>query len=380
MNKVAKAAKSHEHIARDPLFHVTKRDDIAWWKSILFRLAAVLLALAVSALFIILLTGVNPLRIFKAMYDGNFGSSRKMWNLFQNSAMLLGISLAVTPAFKMRFWNIGAEGQVLIGCLASVACMFYIKDSLPSWALILVMLAASIVASMIWAGIPGIFKAAWNTNETLFTLMMNYVAIQLVNYMILVWVPNGSMNLPSLNSRSKAGWLPSFLGQKYMINILIVLALTLFVYIYLKYSKHGYEISVVGESENTARYVGINVKKVIIRTVLFSGALCGIIGWLLVAGKNHMINATSVGGDGFTAIMVSWLAKFNPLYMILNAVLICFLQGGTSNLASDPSLKLDTSLGDIITGIVILFIIGSEFFVRYKINFRKHSKEEVQPK
>lgn len=371
-----KGEQKNAHTHREPRIHVTKRDDLKWWKSILIRIAAVALALGVSSVFIILLTGVNPLRIFKAMYEGNFGTKRQMWKLFQNAAMLLGISLAVTPAFKMRFWNTGAEGQVLVGCLASVACMFYFKNSLPAWLLMIIMILASVAASMLWAGLPGFFKAKWNTNETLFTLMMNYVAIQLVNFFILKWVPSGSMNLPPLNSDTKAGWIPSFLGQPYLINIIIVLALTAFVYVYLKYSKHGYEISVVGESENTARYVGINVKKVIIRTVLLSGALCGIVGWLLVAGKNHMLNDASVGGNGFTAIMVSWLAKFNPLFMILNALLICFLQGGSSALASDPLLKLDTSLGDIITGIVILFIIGSEFFIRYKVNFRRHSKEE----
>ena len=360
---------------RDPLIHITKRDDLPIWKSLLIRLIAFLIAIIVSSVFIIILTRINPFRIFKAMFVGNFGTSRQFWKLLQNTAMLLGISIAITPSFKMRFWNIGAEGQVLVGCLASVACMFYIRDSLPGWLLTVVMLLASVAASMIWAGLPGFFKAKLNTNETLFTLMMNYVAIQLVNFCIFKWVPTGSMSLPPLNSDSKAGWIPSIFGQQYFLNIVIILVLTALVFAYLKYSKHGYEISVVGESENTARYIGINVKKVIIRTVLLSGALCGIVGWLLVSGKNHMLNATSVGGNGFTAIMVSWLAKFNPIYMIGISLLVCFLQGGTSALASDPLLKLDTSLGDIVTGIVILFIIGSEFFIRYKVNFRKRKKE-----
>ena len=372
-NDVKKTARS----PHEPLFHITKRAEFAWWKAILIRLGAVLLALAVCSVFIVLLTGLNPLLIFKAMFEGNFYSIRKVWTLLQNTAMLLGISLAVTPAFKMRFWNIGAEGQVLVGCLASAACMFYIKDTLPSWALCAIMLAASIVAGMLWAGIPGFFKAKWNTNETLFTLMMNYVAVQLVTFFILKWVPSGSMVLPPLNSGTQNGWLPKVFEQQYFINVMVVVVLTAFMFVYLKFSKHGYEISVVGESENTARYVGINVKKVIIRTVLLSGALCGVIGWLLVAGKNHMLNKDSVGGYGFTAIMVSWLAKFNPLFMVLTSALVCFLQLGTSALASDPKLKLDTSLGDIITGIVILFIIGSEFFIRYKINFRHSHHEEV---
>ena len=361
--------------AREPLFHITKRDNMVWWKAWLIRLIAVALALIIGALFFMMLTGVSPAKIYSTMIQGNFGSSRTIWKLIKESAMLLGISLAVTPAFKMRFWNTGAEGQVLIGALASTICMFYLSDSVPSWLLLIIMLIASILAGAIWAGIPGFCKAKWNTNETLFTLMMNYVAMQLVSFSIMKWVPNGSMILPPLNPQTKAGWLPDLFGQKYIINIALVLIITVLVFIYLKYSKHGYEISVVGESQNTARYVGINVKKVIIRTVLISGALCGIMGWLYVAGLDHTITQNTVQGNGFTAIMVSWLAQFNPLVMIAVSLLICFMQIGSSALTK--TLRLDSSLGDILTGIIILFIIGCEFFIRYKINVKPRHKKEV---
>ncbi len=370
------AEKKHSH--SEPLLHITKRDEMVWWKSWTVRIVAVIAALIVGSVFIVLLTDINPMKIYSAMIEGNFGTPRKRWILIKEAAMLLGISLAVTPAFKMRFWNTGAEGQVLIGGLASVTCMFYLGDSLSPVALLAVMLVSSIVAGAVWAGLPGLFKAKYNTNETLFTLMMNYVAIQLVAFCIMKWVPNGSMVLTPLNSTTRAGWLPKVFNQQYFLNIAIVLVITVIVFIYLKYSKQGYEISVVGESENTARYVGINVNKVIIRTVIISGALCGIMGWLYVAGLDHTIDTDMVGGNGFTAIMVSWLAKFNPVFMIIASLLICFLQIGSGALAGDPLLKLDPSLGDILTGIIILFIIGSEFFVRYKINFRKRNKVEVK--
>lgn len=370
------STKKHSH--SEPLFHITKRDGMVWWRSWLVRIIAVLAALIVGSIFIVLLTNISPMKIYSAMFEGNFGTPRKRWILIKEAAMLLGISLAVTPAFKMRFWNTGAEGQVLIGGLASVTCMFYLGDSLSSGALLAVMLVSSIVAGAIWAGLPGFFKAKYNTNETLFTLMMNYVAMQLVAFCIMKWVPNGSMVLTPLNSTTRAGWLPRVFNQQYFLNIAIVLVITIIIYVYLKYSKQGYEIAVVGESENTARYVGINVNKVIIRTVILSGALCGIMGWLYVAGLDHTIDTDMVGGNGFTAIMVSWLAKFNPIFMIVASLLICFLQIGSGALAGDPLLKLDPSLGDILTGIIILFVIGSEFFVRYKINFRKRHKEEVK--
>ena len=207
--------------------------------------------------------------------------------------------------------------------------------------------------------------------------MMNYVAIQLVSVFIELWATGGSHTLTPRNSVTHTGWMPTILGSQYFINVVIIIALTVFMYVYLKYSKHGYEISVVGGSENTAKYIGINVKKVILRTVAFSGALCGIIGCLLVSGANHTINANIAGGNGFTAIMVSWMSKFNPVIMIINSILICFLQIGSTALASDTSMNLDPSLGDIITGLVILFIIGSEFFLQYKVHFRKKHVEEA---
>ena len=214
--------------------------------------------------------------------------------------------------------------------------------------------------------------AVLTPQETLFTLMMNYIATQIVAYFCYKWSnPKGSGHIGVINSVSHNGWLPSLGGQDYLLNILIVAALTVFMYIYLKYSKHGYELSVVGESENTARYIGINVKKVIMRTMLLSGALCGVTGLLLVSGTDHTIATNTVGGRGFTAIMVSWLAKFNPAYMILTSLLIVFFQKGAIQIST--SLGLNDSFADIITGIIIFFIIGSEFFINYSVKFR--SKE-----
>lgn len=360
---------------KEPLIHITKRASIAWWKGWLIRAAAIVAALIVSALVIVVLTKLNPLKVYESMFDGSFGSNRKMWTMFQNLAMLLIISLAVTPAFKMRFWNLGAEGQVLVGGLASAACMFYVKDSMPSLLLIIIMVITSIIAGILWGVLPAVFKAKWGTNESLFTLMMNYVAMQLVSFFIMVWVPSGSNVMGVINQSTEAGWLPPLFGQKYFLNILIVVVITIVMFIYLKFSKHGYEISVVGESENTARYIGINVKKVIIRTMVLSGGLCGLAGFLLVSGTNHTISKNLAGGMGFTAIMVSWLAKFNPILMVITSFLIVFLQKGAGEIAT--TFRLNESVSDILTGIILFFIIGCEFFINYKINFRKKDKKEV---
>lgn len=359
----------------EPLFHIVKRGEMPFWKSWAIRAVTIIAALIVCALVTVLLTGQNPFGVYGTMIDGAIGTERRIWGLLQSIAMLLCVSLAVTPAFKMRFWNIGAEGQVLIGGLATAACMILFGNKLPNALLLPVVIVASIVAGAVWAVIPAIFKARYNTNETLFTLMMNYIAIQLVSYFTLVWsVPKGSGQIGVINRDTMAGWLPTIGEYDYLLNIILVAVLTVVMYIYLKYSKHGYEISVVGESENTARYIGINVKKVIIRTMILSGAICGIAGLLLVSGTDHTITRDTAAGRGFTAIMVSWLAKFNPVYMVLTSFLIVFLQKGAVEIST--IYGLNDSFSEIITGIIIFFIIGSEFFINYKLKFRCAKKGE----
>ncbi len=350
--------------------HIIKRDDIVWWKAWMIRVISVAFALIVCGFVTVSLTDLNPIEMYVTMIEGAVGTSRLTWNLVQNTAILLCVSLAVTPAFKMKFWNIGAEGQVLIGGLATAFCMIFLGEKLPAPVLIPLMFVAAVLAGALWGLVPAYFKTRFNSNETLFTLMMNYVAIQLVAYFTLEWsVPKGSGTPRTL----EFGQLPVLFGQKYLINILIVAVITVLVYIYLKYSKQGYEISVVGESENTARYIGIDVKKVVLRTMLISGAICGVTGFLLVAGTDHSLKSDTAGGRGFTAIMVSWLAKFHPVFMILTSLLIVFLQKGALKISE--VYRLNSAFSDIITGIIIFFIIGSEFFINYKIKFNK--KEEV---
>ena len=349
---------------KQSLFHIAKRDSLPWYKAALIRGGAIVLALIVCAIVTTLLTGENPIKVYSTILYGAFGTSRKSWVTFHNLAILLGISLAVTPAFKMRFWNIGAEGQVLIGCLATAACMICLGDKVPNGVLILLMILAAIAAGALWGFLPAIFKAKWNTNETLFTLMMNYIATQLAAFFIIVWeVPKGSGKIGIINANSEAGWLP----------ILLVALLTGLMYIYLNYSKHGYEISVVGESQRTASYAGIKVERVIVRTMVLSGAICGLIGLLLTAGTDHTLTTTIVGGRGFTAVMVSWMAKFNPILMIFTSLLIVVLSRGASEISS--VFGLNHSFADILTGIILFFIIGSEFFITYKVSLRKGKKE-----
>ena len=330
----------------------------------LIRVIAVVAALAICSLLSILLIGVNPVDFIKTMFDGAFGSSRRLWKFAKDAAVLLGIALAITPAFRMRFWNIGAEGQTLIGALASVGVAFYLGGKVPELVLLALMLVAAVLAGAIWGGLPAIFKAKWGTNETLFTLMMNYIATGLVSYFLLIWAPGGS----SILGRLEHGHLPVIFNE-YLLIIAVILIATVFMFIYLRHTKQGYEISVVGESENTARYIGISVGKVVVRTMIISGAICGLVGFLIVGALNHSIATDTVGGMGFTAIMVSWLAKFNPFIMIGTSSLITFLQQGSSQVSD--TFRIDTAFPNMVVGIVLFFIIGCEFFIGYRIKFRK---------
>ncbi len=366
---MAKTEKKHI-----PLVHIVKRDQgtLTWQYKLLVRAVAILVALIVCGVLITILADTNPFKVYKSMISGVFGTERRMWNAAQAMAMLLCVSLAVTPAFKMKFWNIGAEGQALVGGLACAAVMFFLGGTIPKGLLLVIMILVSVLAGMIWAVLPAVFKAFWNTNETLFTLMMNYVATQLVAWFLKEYVKSGSGVMDKMPQYG----LPEIGEYKYLLNVILVTVLTLLVYIYLKHSKQGYEITVVGESENTARYVGINVKKVVIRTMLISGALCGVAGLLLVGGTNHTISTTTVDGRGFTAIMVSWLAKFNPLFMVLTTFLVVFLEQGSKQLTSD--FGISSSIADISTGIILLFIIGCEFFLQYRVIFNKNRKEAAK--
>ncbi len=355
------------------MIQISKRGAVSRKRNIAIRLAAIVLAIIVCAVITMATTGTDPFAVFSAFINGSFGSERKLWIFLQDTAILLIISLAVTPAFKMHCWNLGAEGQVLAGAMAAAACMVLLGDTMSNGALIACMVIVSVVTGALWAGIPAFFKAKFNTNETLFTLMMNYVATQIVAYFCVKWEnPVGSCTIGVINAQSEAGWLPQ-LGNKYLLVILVAVIMTVLIYFYLNYTKHGYEIAVVGESERTARYIGIKVPRVIVRTMLFSGAICGVAGLLLVGGIHHTVSTSLVGGQGFTAVMVSWLAAFNPIVMILTSALLIFMGSGANQLAT--SCGLNQSFGDILTGVIIFFIIGSEFFVQYKISFRKKSKE-----
>ena len=372
------------NVKREPLVHITRLPDPKakhYWIS---KLVSVVIALLICALITNAMHPGSFGRFFEYLGYGTVSSGLQILRMFQDAAILLLIALALTPAFKMKFWNIGAEGQVLIGALGATICMKFMAGTMPNALLIFVCLAFALAFSIIWAVIPAIFKAFFNTNETLFTLMMNYLASGLVAYFVFVWVPNGSAVLGIINPNTQEGWLPRLFGQDYLLNIIIVTLVTVFIFVYLKFSKHGYELSVVGGSQNTAKYIGINVKSVIIRTVILTGAICGLVGFLCVAGGSHTIDKDTIGGRGFTAILICWIGNFNVPLMLFYSFLISFVSSG-SNTASGW-LNYPNAISKVSTALFFIILIISTFFVNFKVSIKlpfmssrqKKSEEQIK--
>ncbi len=360
----------------EPLFRIVKRNDTSLKERIIIRAVCVLIAIVLSILFIWIVSGTNPFTAIGIIFSGTFSSILKLKNTMKEVVLLFAIALALIPVFKMKFWNIGAQGQILIGALVSAIIMIYCS-SWPNAVLIPVMLVGAIIGGAVWGMIPAIFKAKWGTNETLFTLMMNYIAIKLVGFATENWRGDKS-SMGTINMANSKGYFPSIAGNDLIIPLFLVIALMIGMFFYINKSKQGYEVRVVGESVNTAKYAGINVKAVIIRTVLISGAICGVVGFMYVSGFDHTISETTSGGYGFTAIIVCWLSAFNPFIMFFFAFLICFLNKGAVTLKSSHlSPFLNDYSCEFIILVLILFIMASGFFIKYKIVFRKKQTLEV---
>lgn len=357
-----------EQNKKEPLLRIVKRGPLSKRKIVLIYAIAIVASLLLSAIICSLFSSKNPFSFFIALFDGAFGSSRRIWLLLQDTALLLGVAVALVPAFKMKFWNLGGNGQILVGALAAIACMFYLGGKIPDALLILIMTIASIAAGALWGVIPAIFKAHFGTNESLFTLMLNYIATGLVSMFITIWVKSGSGVLVPIEH----GNFPELFGSKYLLTVIVFFALAALMYVYLKYTKQGYEIAVVGDSPNTAKYIGIDVKRVIIRTMIISGALAGLVGLFLAGGIHHTVSTATANNMGFTAIMATWLAAFNPLVMMGTCFFIIFISKGMVEVRANFGFTND-SIANIVIGLVYFCVIACSFFITYKVIFRKPS-------
>lgn len=366
-----------------PLVRLAKRDAMPRPQTWAIRAAALLVALLLGGMIISVTTygfTLNPIALFGNIFtsygtllEGALGKPSAIRQTVKVAIPLLGCALAIAPCFKMRFWNIGAEGQITAGATAASYFALFWADRLPGPSLILVMALAGMVGGGLWALVPAFFKAKWGTNETLFTLMMNYIIIGFVKWLQGgPWekLPRGSQQIGQFVAHAQ---MPKVLGV--YCGWIIVLALTVLMFVYMKYTKHGYEIAVVGESENTARYAGMNVGKVIMRTMFLSGAISGLVGFMLVSGANGTLYDGVAAGVGFTAITVAWLSQLNPFGMVAVTALLAVLEKGADTLQT--RMGVPASISDIMTGLVLFVMLGCEFFINYRLIFRGREHREV---
>lgn len=351
---------------KTPLIRLAKRDGMDGKAAWAIRIASILVALLLGSL-VIMITGNNPVKSYGIIVNGALGNKAFFQQTVKIAVPLLGCALAIAPCFKMRFWNIGAEGQITAGALAATFVMRLLIGKVPSVLLLIVMGIAAAIGGGIWGLIPAFFKAKWNTNETLFTLMMNYIIIGVVSWLqIGPWTANQGR----MAQFEADACLPKVFGIH--CGWIIVLVMVVFMFIYMKYSKHGYEISVIGDSENTARYAGMNVGYIMMRTMFLSGAICGIVGFIVASGADGTLSSGVANGVGFTSITVAWLSQLNPFAMIAISMMLAILTKGAGSL--NTQLNVPVSVSDIIIGLLLFCMLGCEFFINYKLIFRGSQK------
>ncbi len=354
---------------KEPLFRVAKKAEITFGKSLALTFIAVLTAIVAGGIFILAI-GQNPIDVYISIVQGAWRSKIAIKGTFKIAIPLLIASLGITPAFQMKFWNIGAEGQIIMGGIFATYFALFWSD-LPHGVLLVLMFLAGMVGGGIWGLIPAYFKTKYGTNETLFTLMLNYIALYMIKYFTEgPWRDPASSGFPKIASFTENARLDQIFGVH--AGWLIGLVLVVLVFIYLRYTKQGYEISVVGESTNTARYAGMDVKKIVMRTMFLSGAICGIAGMTQVTGAAYTLSEGVAGGVGFTAIIVAWLSKLNPIIILVVTVLFSMLEKGCSVMQS--TFGLSSAVSSILQGIILFFILGFDFFTRYQFIFRKGRK------
>ena len=356
---------------KTPLIRLAKRAEMSKGRIYLIRICSIIIALILGCLPMVL-TGTNPFAAYSVIIQGSLSRPVYLKQTIRTAIPLLGCAIAIAPCFKMRFWNIGAEGQITMGAVFSTYFALFYADKIPHAPLLIIMFLSGALAGALWALIPAFFKAKWNTNETLFTLMMNYIAIGIV-----AWLQGGpwegrkgSQLIPMFSDNAR---LPMVLGVN--CGWIIALILVVFLYIYMNKTKQGYEIAVIGDSVNTARYAGMNVGWIMMRTMLISGAISGIVGTIIVSGANFTLYKGVANGVGFTSITVAWLSQLNSFAMIAISMILAVLEKGANTLQT--RMQVPASIADIITGILLFCMLSSEFFINYKLIFRHKDKKEA---
>lgn len=360
------------------MFRIAKKDDLPKWKGAIVRFASILTGILLAGILIAIL-GFDPFATFSALIIGAFGSANSLINTFTIAIPLSITALGLAIAFRMKFWNIGGEGQIIMGCIFATFVSHNMPETTPALILILTMGAAGFLGGAIWALIPGLFRVYSRTNETLFTLMMNYIALSIVQFLhYVLWRDPAAKGFPKIKAIQVQAHLPSVFGIH--IGWIIALVLALIVFLLIRKTKLGYEIRVVGESEPTANYAGINVKKVMLTGVALSGGIVGIAGMVKLAGSVYTLSPAITGNAGFTAIVIAWLSGLSAPIIMVVSILIAALEQGAQVI--QIKLQVPSAVAFIIQGMILMSALGGEFFLRFRIikdkSKKKIAKEDLE--
>ncbi|MGE4275898.1 MAG: ABC transporter permease [Lawsonibacter sp.] len=356
-------------------FHVVKRDNCPLWKKLCLYLLAVAAALVLGGA-VLLALGVNPLAYYSRMVTMGMVGNKIAYKTFENYLKvfvpLTVTSVALSLAFKMRFWNIGGEGQFILGAVAAATVAFQAGSVLPSALTLILMCLAGMLAAGLYGALVAVLKVKFGTNETLMTLMLNYVALYFLTFL---GETQADWNFyldptsvrPIFASFAKMVAFPKIQIGKFGLNICVILTaiLGVLVFVYLKYTKHGYEIAVVGDSPGTAHYAGMKVNAIVLRTVFLSACLIGLAAAFKV-GTAGILSTAITDDVGWTGIIVAWLAQLNTAAIFLVSALISMLHYG-STVAAATFSRVDSSFANMLQGVILFLVLSADFYTRFRV-------------
>jgi simple sugar transport system permease protein len=346
-------------------FQIVPNHDPGLGMRIAVPIASIALAL-ISGAMIMLVAGENPYTVYKAMAEGAFGSSYNRSEVLVKMIPLLLTGLGVSVAFRMRLWNIGAEGQFYLGAIFATWIALYGLPDAPSIVVIPVMIVAGMIGGALWSGIPGVLRAYLGVNETITTLMLNYVAIKFSEYLVHgPWKNPVGFGFPGTEMFGPATYLWTWGTTRVHLGIVFGLVAAVILFLVMRNTRWGYEIEVAGESERVARYAGIATTRNIVIVLMLSGALAGLAGMAEVTGIGHSLQRNLSPGYGYTAIIVAWLGRLNPLGIIVVAYMLAALLVGGDQL--QMSLGLPAAIAPMLQGTILFFLLGGEALLRYRI-------------
>ncbi len=352
-----------------------KRESVSRRATVLVPVVSFVVSLIFGAI-LLAVSGANPFVTYAAMVKGAVGSWYGITETLVKAIPLMLTGLAVSIAFRMRFWNIGAEGQLTLGGVAAAGVALYWSQGLPGWTVLPLAILAGIVAGALWAGIPAVLKAYLKVDETLTTLMLNYVAILYSEHLYYI-----AWRAPGYNSGTakfpETAWLPQIAGRA-NVGLIFAIILAILLWLVFKYTRWGFELKIIGENQTAARYLGINIARNIVLALLLSGALSGLAGACEVLGLSRRLQQGLSVGYGYTAIIVAWMAQLNPIVILFVAILMAALLVGGDQI--QMKMRLPASVGLVLQGMILIPMLAGTIFTEYRIRIvrpEKHAQPEV---